>query len=69
MNGPPDPTVQARWFTGACQTVKHFHMKGIYFYEIPFNDDPAHPLSFPAYFINNAGSAAIRGCAAIFGEG
>ena len=49
--------------------MKHFHMKGIYFYEIPLNDDPAHPFSFPAYFINNAGSAAIRGCAAIFGEG
>ncbi len=69
INGPPDPTVQARWFTGACQTVKHFHMKGIYFYEIPLNDDPAHPFSFPGYFINNAGSAAIRGCADIFGEG
>jgi 4-amino-4-deoxy-L-arabinose transferase-like glycosyltransferase len=68
INGPSDPTVQARWFTGACQTVKHFHMEGIYFYEIPFNDDPAHPFSFPAYFVNNAGSAAIRGCAAIFGE-
>ena len=69
INGPSDPTVQARWFTGACRTVKHFHMKGIYFYEIPFNDDPAHPFSFPAYFIDNAGSAAIRGCAAMFGEG
>jgi 4-amino-4-deoxy-L-arabinose transferase-like glycosyltransferase len=68
ISGPADPTVQARWFTGACQTVKHFHMKGIYFYVIPFNDDPAHPSSFPAYFVNNAGSAAIRGCAAIFGE-
>jgi 4-amino-4-deoxy-L-arabinose transferase-like glycosyltransferase len=68
ISGPADPTVQARWFTGACQTVKHFHMKGIFFYEIPFNDDPAHPFSFPAYFVNNKGSAAIRGCAAAFGE-
>ncbi len=69
LSGAADPTVQARWFTGACQAVKHFHLKGIYFYEIPFNDDPAHPFSFPAYFINNAGSAAIRGCSLIFGEG
>ena len=69
INGPADPTVQARWFTGACRTVKHFHMKGIYFYEIPFNDDPAHPFGFPAYFIDNAGSAAIRSCAAMFREG
>ncbi len=64
--GPDDPQVQARWFTGACQTVVRFHMRGVYFYEIPLNDDPAHPLSFPAFFVGNAGSTAIQGCAQMF---
>ena len=40
----------------ACQTVVRFHMRGVYFYNIPLNDDPAHPFSFPAYFVGNAGS-------------
>jgi hypothetical protein len=66
INGPNDPQVQARWFTGACQTVVRFHMRGVYFYEIPLNDDPAHPFSFPAFFVGNAGSTAIQGCAQMF---
>jgi hypothetical protein len=66
INGPNDPQVQARWFTGACQTVVRFHLRGVYFYEIPLNDDPAHPFTFPAFFVGNAGSTAIQGCARMF---
>lgn len=66
IDGTNDPEVQARWFTAACQTVVRFHMRGVYFYNIPLNDDPAHPFSFPAYFVGNAGSTAIQGCAKLF---
>lgn len=66
INGPSDPEVQARYFTAACQTVEHYHMRGIYFYVMPFNDNPAHPSTFPAFFVKNAGSEAIQGCARIF---
>jgi hypothetical protein len=41
-------------------------MRGVYFYNIPLNDDPAHPFTFPAYFVGNAGSTAIQGCAKLF---
>ena len=66
VNGPSDPEVQARYFTAACQTVKHYHMRGVYFYLIPLRDNPAHPLTFPAYFVRNAGAKAIQGCARMF---
>jgi hypothetical protein len=37
-------------------------MAGIYFYDIPLNDNPAHPISFAAFFVGNAGSKAIASC-------
>ncbi len=66
IGGPYDPQVQVRWITGACQTVARYHMRGVYFYEIPLNDDPAHPFNFPAFFVGNAGTKAIQGCAQLF---
>ena len=66
IDGTNDPQVQARWFTAACQTVVRFHMQGVYFYELPLADSPAHPFTFPAYFVGNAGSKALEGCAQMF---
>jgi hypothetical protein len=60
--GRSDPTVQTRYFTAACATAAHYHMRALFFYFVPLNDNPAHPISFPAYFVNNAGSKAIAGC-------
>jgi hypothetical protein len=60
--GRPDPAVQVRYFTAACAAAAHYHMRALFFYYVPLNDDPAHPSSFPAYFVNNAGSKAIAGC-------
>ncbi len=66
IDGPDDPQVQAHWFTAACQTVVRFGMRGIYFYELPLNDDPANPMKFPAFFVGNAGATAIQSCAQMF---
>lgn len=66
INGPSDPEVQTRYFTAACQTVEHYHMRGVYFYQMPLNDNPAHPFTFPAYFVKDAGAKAIQGCARMF---
>lgn len=68
INGSPDPRVQARYFTAACKTVKRYDMRGIYFYQVPLNDNPAHPFTFPAYFVRNAGAKAIQGCARMFAQ-
>jgi hypothetical protein len=66
ISGPADPEVQARYFTAACETVEHYHMRGIYVYLMPLRDNPAHPLTFPAFFVKNAGAKAIQGCARMF---
>jgi hypothetical protein len=67
LRGAADPTVQARYFTAACQTAAHFHMHALFFYFVPLNDDPAHPQTFRAFFVHNAGSKAISGCRKILG--
>jgi hypothetical protein len=63
--GPPAPQVQERYFTAACQTAARYGMKGIWFYFIPLDDNPAAPFRFPAYFVGNAGAKAIAQCAAL----
>jgi hypothetical protein len=60
--GASDPQVQARYFTAACQAAAKYHLQALFFYFVPLNDDPAAPVSYPAYFVNNAGSRAIHGC-------
>jgi hypothetical protein len=65
--GKSDPTVQARYFTAACATAAHYHMKALFFYFVPLDDSIAHPFGFPAYFVRNAGSKAISGCRKILG--
>jgi len=67
--GRPDPQVQVRWFTAICQTVAKYHMRAVYFYMMPLNDDPANPTQYPAYFVKNAGSKAIMGCRKILAAG
>jgi hypothetical protein len=69
MQGKPDQMVQARWFTAACKVVVHFHMRGIYFYEVNILDSPAHPLSFSAFFEGKLAAGAVRGCLRIFHPG
>jgi hypothetical protein len=44
-------------------------MRAIYFYFVPLNDSLAQPIDFPAYFVKNAGSRAIRECRAILAKG
>ncbi len=63
---PTNHAMQAKWFTAACQTVEHYHMRGVWFYDMNLTDDPAHPSRFPAYFVRNLGSQAIRGCLRLF---
>jgi len=68
-NGASAPRVQARYFTAVCTAAAKFHMRAIYFYFVPLNDNLASPDGFPAYFVKNAGSRAIRGCRAILAKG
>jgi hypothetical protein len=62
----PNALMTARWFTAACTIVHQYHMRGIYFYEVNITDNPLHPLSFPAFFVDRPGAKAIAGCRSIF---
>jgi hypothetical protein len=62
--GRADAEVQARYFTATCQTAAHYKMAGLYFYDIPLDDNPAQPFTFPAFFVGNSGGRAIARCAA-----
>jgi hypothetical protein len=63
--GASDPEIQAKYFTAACHTAAKYHMHALFFYFVPLSDNPAHAYTFPAYFVNNAGSRAIRDCRGI----
>jgi len=64
LTGTADPTIQAHWFTAACDAVAAEHMRGIYFWSMNLNDDPAHPFSSLVSFEGRPASvAAIRSCA------
>jgi len=66
LPGRPDQQVQARWFAAACQVAFHYHMEGIYFYEVNLADDPTHPFPFAAFFEKTKGAQAIQDCRRIF---
>jgi hypothetical protein len=63
LNGPADPTVQARWFQAACAAVTAEHMRGIYFWSFSLNDDPAKPFNSLVGFLGRGESLdAIKSC-------
>jgi hypothetical protein len=63
VSGTADPTVQARWFQAACAAVTAEHMRGIYFWSEPLNDDPANPFNSLVGFLGRPASlAAIESC-------
>jgi hypothetical protein len=67
--GKFNETVQARWFTAACQVVEHYHMRGIYFWNVNLANDPTHPpYPSPPTFEGKPAAKSIAGCRAIFHE-
>lgn len=64
FTGSADDTVQARWFTAACTAARSDRMRGIWFFAVFLEDDPAHPYPGLAKFeARPATEAAIRNCA------
>jgi hypothetical protein len=63
LKGKADPTVQARWFEAACDAVTAEHMRGIYFWSEPLNDNPAKPFDSLVGFLGRPESLdAIKAC-------
>lgn len=58
--------VQYNWFTAACETVKRFHMRGVFFWKVDLSDYPlTHPASSLSTFEGKEGAVAISRCASI----
>jgi hypothetical protein len=64
--GQLDEAVQYNWFTAGCETVKRFHLRGIFFWKVDLTDYPVdHPASSLSTFEGKSGAMAIAQCASI----
>lgn len=64
--GNLDPVIQERWFTAACQAVKKFQLRAVFFWKVNLADFPlTHPASSPATFEGRLGAQAVADCASI----
>jgi hypothetical protein len=64
FTGPPADLIQARWFTAACTAARAHGLRGVWFFPVYLDDDPAHPYPGLAKFESRPISEqAIRACA------
>jgi hypothetical protein len=63
--GRASDLVQARWFTAACATVAHFHMRGVFFWKVDLTDNPSHPATSLSTFEGRKAATAISACAKV----
>ena len=43
VNNPPDPEIQANWYTAVCTVTRQRHMAGMYVWSLDFNAIPSRP--------------------------
>jgi hypothetical protein len=65
--GKLDQTVQARWFTAACDVVHKYDMRGVFFWKVDLADNPYSPTSALSVFEGRQGAVAIKNCAKVLG--
>ena len=64
--GELDETVQYDWFMAGCETVKRFHLRGIFFWKVDLADYPVdHPAHSLSTFEGKTGAVAISKCEGI----
>lgn len=63
--GQLNEQVQANWFTAACESVRHFHMRAVFFWKIDLADNVYHPTEALSVFEGRKGAQAISNCARI----
>ncbi|HEY2577816.1 MAG TPA: hypothetical protein VGI74_16035 [Streptosporangiaceae bacterium] len=69
VGGKFDETVQARWFTAACDVAEQYHLRAIYFWDVNLANDPTHPpFPSPPTFEGKPAANSIRGCLGTFHE-
>lgn len=66
ITGSLDEAVQANWFTAACNTVKKYDMRAVFFWKVDLTDYPVtHPASSLSTFEGKEGAQAMRRCASV----
>jgi hypothetical protein len=68
---PLNLSVQAQWFTAACQVARERGMAGLYWWKLDFHADPAQadPLRDPVdSFVGRPGEHAIQSCFSAWGS-
>jgi hypothetical protein len=68
LSGKLDEKIQSHWFIAACQTVRRYHLRGVFFWKVDLTDNPAYPATSLSTFEGRAGATAISGCASILGS-
>jgi hypothetical protein len=64
--GTYNPAIQANWFTAACNTVRKYQLRGVFFWKVDLTDNPInHPASSLSTFEGKTGAQAISMCASI----
>lgn len=67
---PIDQAVQTNWYQGVCRAVAADRLAGLYWWEVSFDADPAHPGPFQGdriTFLGRAAQGAIKACFAQLG--
>jgi hypothetical protein len=63
LTGPANPAIQANWYEAACRAATAEHLRGLYFWSMPLNSDPANPYpSLVGWEGRPASIAAITSC-------
>ena len=63
LPGELDEAVQSNWFIAACETVKRFHMRAVFYWKVDLSDYPlTHPASSLSTFEGKEGATAIGEC-------
>ena len=58
-----DVTVQAQWFSAACQAAATEHLGGVYFWSLTLSAEPGGPtLADQGSWAGSAGARAISTC-------
>jgi hypothetical protein len=57
-----DVPIQAKWFTAACQSARTLGLRGIYFWNVDSNADPANAVSASSDAFIGRGDSSIRAC-------
>lgn len=57
-----EPQIQINWFAAACQSARALHMRGLYFWMLDSNADPANASKYPSGSFIGRGDSAIKAC-------